>query len=96
MKPKKLWEEFIIRRSDDRFEPPNNFITLCGLCGNSGIIDTSKTAEHYDKMVGIVGYCICPNGRARKKRFAPKKPGSVVTTKADGGAYPWEEEKEEE
>lgn len=88
MIPKKLWEEFIILCSDERFEPPHNFITLCGLCGNGGIIDTSKTATHGDKMVGVVGYCICPNGRARKK-MAKKKLGSVVTTKADGGAYNW-------
>lgn len=91
MKPVELWEEFIIHRSDDRFESPHNMITLCGLCGNDGIVDTSKTAEHYGKMVGVVGYCICPNGRARKATFAPKKLGSVVITRADSGAYPWEE-----
>lgn len=94
MKPIELWEEFIIHRSDDRFAPPYNYITLCGLCGNDGIIDTSKTAEHRGMMVGVVGYCICPNGRARKQTFAPNKLGSVVVTKADGGAYPWEEKEE--
>jgi hypothetical protein len=45
-------------------------------------------------MVGVVGYCICPNGRARKK-IDKKKLGSVVTTKADGGAYDWKIEVKE-
>ncbi len=38
---------------------------LCGLCGNSGVIDTRGRAisgAGYD--AGILAFCLCPNGRA--------------------------------
>ena len=85
MKRNKIYEEFLIWSLDDR--PGIEKITLCGLCGNSGIIDTTKSADHYAKMVGVVGYCICPNGRQRKRVFAKNSSHSIITTKADGGAY---------
>ncbi len=61
---KKLWEEFIVRvKRDDGLE-----ITLCGLCGNSGQLDTTKSAQWSGRFVGVASYCICPNGRAIKKQ----------------------------
>jgi len=41
-------------------------ITLCGLCGNSGIIDTRESAIWNGKKIGMIGHCICANGRAYK------------------------------
>ena len=36
----------------------------CTLCGNSGVIDTRKTAITATGMhVGRLNWCICPNGR---------------------------------
>lgn len=42
-------------------------ISLCGFCGNSGIVDTSKSAKWNDKCVGVITFCLCPNGRTLKK-----------------------------
>lgn len=42
-------------------------ISLCGFCGNCGIIDTRKSAKWNGEEVGLIGYCICANGRAYKK-----------------------------
>ena len=49
-------------REDIGFE-----VSLCGLCANSGVIDTRKSAKWNGKEVGLIGYCICANGRAMKK-----------------------------
>lgn len=40
--------------------------SFCGLCGNSGVIDTRPTARtpRGQANVGIVAKCICPNGMA--------------------------------
>ena len=43
-------------------------ISLCGLCGNSGMVDTRDSAIWNNKKVGIRDYCICPNGRHRKRK----------------------------
>jgi hypothetical protein len=43
----------------------------CGLCGNWGVIDTlgrSFTPAGYH--AGVVGFCICPNGRALREQGA--------------------------
>ena len=41
---------------------------LCGLCGNTGMIDTTNSAV---SPMGIKAggryFCICPNGRAMKE-----------------------------
>ena len=47
-------------------------ISLCGLCGNSGVIDTRKSAIWNGKEVGIIGNCVCENGRAQAKLFKKK------------------------
>jgi hypothetical protein len=46
--------------------PPHS---LCTLCGNSGTIDTTKTAISAAGVnAGRVSFCICPNGQALRKR----------------------------
>ena len=40
----------------------------CGLCGNSGIIDTRETVKDTEgEPCGGRFFCICPNGRKRKE-----------------------------
>lgn len=49
----------------------NNELHLCSLCGNSGVIDTRKSAISYgDVNVGRLNYCICPNGRGMRESGA--------------------------
>ena len=65
MKNKDLWEEFIVEviRSDIGIKIP-----LCGLCANTGIIDTYLSAKWEGNPVGVKNaFCICPNGRSLKK-----------------------------
>lgn len=47
--------------------PPLEKVPICGLCGNSGRIDTRGKAKVSGADCGVLGYCICPNGRAMKK-----------------------------
>lgn len=65
MKAKDLWLEFTVYVKS----PETGFdIPLCGLCGNSGMVDTTTTAKCWKTVpAGIKTYCICPNGRANKK-----------------------------
>jgi len=64
---KELWEEFIVD-----VKPPKNMehlvdsVPVCGLCGNSGIVETNAKTP-YGVPCGIRKFCICPNGRALKK-----------------------------
>lgn len=40
----------------------------CGICGNSGVIDTrGKAYTAAGVHCGIKAFCICPNGRAWKR-----------------------------
>lgn len=65
MKVKDLWEEFIVYVKEPRLGLE---VPLCGLCGNSGYVDTLTTATCWaDVPAGIKAHCICPNGRAMKK-----------------------------
>ncbi len=65
-KPKpKLWDEFTIIVHNDKLDID---VPICGLCGNTGIVDTTASAICMKKLVGIKHYCICPNGRSRKRR----------------------------
>lgn len=49
-----LWLEFV---SESR--------GLCGLCGNSGIVDTiARVKSPTGVACGVARYCICPNGRS--------------------------------
>lgn len=40
---------------------------LCGLCANSGVIDTTGLHNCLGKETGIIAYCICPNGRVMRR-----------------------------
>lgn len=43
--------------------------TMCGLCGQSGIIDTrGHTFTPAGFECGVLRWCICPNGRSLKRR----------------------------
>jgi hypothetical protein len=59
-----LWEEYTTWVPDDRF--PDGGIPVCGLCGNSGLVNTLTTAKFFGRSCGVQGPCICPNGRRRK------------------------------
>jgi len=49
---------------------------LCSLCGNSGIIDTTKTAISAAGMnAGMRNFCICPNGQ-EMRNAATHAPGA--------------------
>ena len=52
-----LWMEFV-----------NEPLGVCGLCGNSGIVDTQGNA-HSPRGIecGVKQPCICPNGRCVKE-----------------------------
>jgi len=39
----------------------------CGLCANIGIIDTRGAVTAAGWPVGVIRFCICPNGRALKR-----------------------------
>jgi hypothetical protein len=42
--------------------------SCCGLCGNSGVVDTrGKVKSPRGDDCGVRAYCICPNGRAIKQ-----------------------------
>lgn len=41
---------------------------LCSLCGNVGVIDTiGRAISPVGVHSGRMNFCICPNGRAKKK-----------------------------
>ena len=65
MKKNDLWSEFQVQVMNDELGLK---IYLCGLCGNSGIVDTTITAKWKNKSAGIKAFCICPNGRAIKSQ----------------------------
>lgn len=56
---------------DDEFtwvSPSNAWMRLCGLCGNSGMLDTRPTAVSGAGIhSGIHAPCLCANGRAIKR-----------------------------
>lgn len=49
---------------------------LCSLCGNTGTLDTSKTAiSPAGHRSGRKNFCICPNGQAERKASLPNVEG---------------------
>jgi hypothetical protein len=76
MRDDDIREEFtvMVMREDIGFE-----ISLCGLCGNCGIVDTRESVKWNQKNVGLIGYCVCANGRALKK----SKPNMLVKDMED-------------
>ena len=69
--PANAWNEFTT------FQYVNHLpfkIPFCGLCGNTGIINTmDKAKTPQGKPCGIEAFCICPNGRVDKKKFTNGK-----------------------
>lgn len=64
MSKNNMWEDYIVQVHN----PELGFdIPLCGLCGNSGIVDTTSSAKWKKKKVGIKSFCICPNGQCLKE-----------------------------
>lgn len=47
-----------------------NFMDVCGLCANHGIIDTrgKLTAPNGQPAKGGRYFCICPNGQTMKRK----------------------------
>lgn len=65
MDASKVYLEFGTSVPDERF--PKTGLGLCGLCANSGRIDTRQSARFNSAPCGVLAYCICPNGRQAKK-----------------------------
>jgi len=54
------------------FVSPNHH---CGLCGNSGVIDTrGKVFTAAGVECGVKAYCICPNGRSLRRAMPQTQP----------------------
>lgn len=70
---KLLWEEFLCH---GKFYDGGRELEfhLCGLCGNTGIVDTvGKVMSPAGVVCGVKTYCICPNGRAMKPKENKKR-----------------------
>ena len=52
---------FLVKLWLDEFRSPDG--QLCGLCGNSGWLDTRGVRSAAGVPCGILRPCICPNGR---------------------------------
>lgn len=57
IKPK-IWHEYTVYVGD---------VSLCGLCGNGGIVNTIESAKWAGHKVGVRRACVCPNGRQLKR-----------------------------
>lgn len=71
-----LWLEFL------GGDPPIH----CGLCGNSGVVDTvGKVATPNGVPCGVRVFCICPNGRVQKSHTEapPHTAGEMVISDPD-------------
>ena len=52
------------------FLDPADAQSCCGLCGNSGVVDTrGKVVSPRGDDCGIRAFCICPNGRGIKRHL---------------------------
>ncbi len=58
----KIWREFVVDG-------------LCGLCGNLGVVTTQVRTGAGARQHFVESYCICPNGRARRKGHGRRKWG---------------------
>ena len=64
-----LWLEFTVNVKHGPLEIP-----VCGLCGNTGYVDTTGKARSPMGMpCGLRRPCICPNGRAIKRAAKRKE-----------------------
>ena len=65
------------------FLGPAETESYCGLCGNSGIVDTrGKVVSPRGEDCGVRAFCICPNGRVSKYQFSGVLP-------PEGEKPPW-------
>lgn len=73
-----LWLEFTVLWVNPMFPPEANQIPMCGLCGNGGIIDTTSVVkDSKGNSMGIRAFCICPNGRYKRKTKLGRKYGKT-------------------
>lgn len=57
------------------FLGPPGVESCCGLCGNSGIVDTrGKVADPWGADCGVRAFCICANGRTIKHQLGGELP----------------------
>ena len=57
------------------FLGPSEREMYCGLCGNSGIVDTrGKVRSPAGDDCGVRAFCICPNGRSVKAHLGGELP----------------------
>ena len=45
-------------------------VSLCSLCGNRGVIDTTGVRSPAGVEVGRKNFCICPNGQSLRSQNA--------------------------
>jgi hypothetical protein len=63
-----LWEEYIVEAPPPRgLADSIESVPVCGLCGNTGIVETHAKTP-YGAACGVCKPCICPNGRAIKRK----------------------------
>lgn len=61
-----LWLEFLVQVAMPHLNGLE--IPICGLCGNTGRIDTTQSVKTPTGVPGgVKAFCICPNGRAIKR-----------------------------
>lgn len=47
----------------------------CSLCGNSGRVNTTGVRTNAGVLVGMINFCICPNGQAWRRIHEAAKQG---------------------
>ncbi len=65
------WNEAVVDYWSAYYVHPG--LTICVLCGNSGIIHTEAVRSPTGLRVGGAHYCICPNGQAMRIGSASKE-----------------------
>jgi hypothetical protein len=69
LKPEDVWQEFLGPDAPyySDISPLGAKNVHCGLCGNTGVIDTRlRVLTPLGQPCGVRRFCICPNGRALK------------------------------
>lgn len=57
------------------FLGPPGIESCCGLCGNSGVVDTrGKVFSPLGEDCGVRAFCVCPNGRVIKHQLGDVLP----------------------
>lgn len=79
------WMEFLVKVEGE--EGPQN---VCGLCGNTGELDTTgNTRDPSGQIrVGVRAHCVCPNGRKLKVSQGKKKWGGNSVLSHDSDCQP--------